>query len=47
MKVIRVEIWSLAISKVPMFAREFTRSLEADDYVLFWKTLGHCHIKVK
>ena len=40
-----VQIYALTMPPSLMFQREFSRSLEADDYESFWRALGQCHIR--
>lgn len=42
---ITISVYPLAVGQPPMFQREFTRQVDADDYEAFWRKLGSCHLK--
>ena len=42
---IRVLVFPLAVGHPAMFARTFTREIDAADYETFWRGLGCCHVR--
>lgn len=42
---ILVLIFPLALGQPAMFARRFTREIDAQDYEAFWHRLGSCHVR--
>lgn len=40
-----VQIFALTMPPSLMFQREFSRAIDANDYCVFWRKLGHCHIR--
>lgn len=42
---ITILIFPLALGQPAMFARSFTRKIDAQDYEDFWRRLGSCHIQ--
>lgn len=42
---IKITILALTMPPSPMFEREFSRSIDADDYEMFWRAIGHCHVR--
>lgn len=40
-----VSIYALTMPPQVFFQREFTRTIDADDYCEFWTKLGSCHIR--
>lgn len=42
-----VTVFALTIPPSPMFERRFARPRDAQDYALFFKNLGACHVRTK